>query len=583
MKKIYLILFFIVLLISVLFRFFDINKADVITDEAVLGIRSVGYIDFFMSEYQTTPFDWYGEGEIPFWARLSFHDHPPLVFMIQHLSFSLFGQTVFALRFPSALFGVLTVVLVWFFTSKLLDVFSKNISEFLKTNISLLAMFFISVSTYHIWVSRIGLQESVVVFLNLLSVYVFLKFLQNEKYFVLWGAVSGLAILAKYTNIVVVFFGIFYILLFKREFFKSMRFWKGCAMLLLFFSPVIVYNMYMFAERGHFDFQFSYFFGQTVPEWMNRVGREQVGGFFDRVYGLLPGMAQGASFGIGVLWAVSFVFSVWKTARSRKMSGSTVDVFLFFVIILHLLLFLVIGPQERFLVMVVPYLVVLSSYYLFSFLSWAYQKKKIIGYFSVIVLMLVFGYEAYFSFQTNIDVEKLSGRARVDYSDLKLNSLSWGFNQADAYMKKNLYDRYYPAFTFPTRYVFLEKIKSKSIENAKKQGKESMPALLIYDQNINSESIVWYFYRPFIYQGWPYISAKTYMDIMENQGNDFFYKQGIRSFYFIKAKNTLMRKERDFVSDVSTELTNQLDMRGTVFYPVYAQGREALRIYSWSE
>ena len=82
----------LVLAVASFFRFYNIGFADVITDEALGGFRSIGYIDFFASPHQTTPYEWFSD--IPAWAKLSFHDHPPLTFIVQNIFFKIFGDFV---------------------------------------------------------------------------------------------------------------------------------------------------------------------------------------------------------------------------------------------------------------------------------------------------------------------------------------------------------------------------------------------------------------------------------------------------------------------------------------------------------
>ena len=120
-----------ILLIAALLRFWGLTRGDPVNDEVLMGFRSIGLIDFDLAEFQTTPWEWFDiktgldvgsnvpttyrfGGGIPWWTRFSWHDHPPLVFYVQHLSFALFGENLFALRFPSALLGVAAVYLIYF-------------------------------------------------------------------------------------------------------------------------------------------------------------------------------------------------------------------------------------------------------------------------------------------------------------------------------------------------------------------------------------------------------------------------------------------------------------------------------------
>src|SRR3989338_5227713 len=99
----------LILVVAGVLRFYQLGLADVITDEVLIAFRSIGYIDFFSSPYQTTPWEWFSD--LPWWLKLSFHDHPPLIFLIQHWFFQLLGQNVIVLRLPFALAGIFSVFL----------------------------------------------------------------------------------------------------------------------------------------------------------------------------------------------------------------------------------------------------------------------------------------------------------------------------------------------------------------------------------------------------------------------------------------------------------------------------------------
>ena len=100
-RRVSLMLVGLILLLAAGLRLYQLDRADVITDEALIAFRSLGYVDFFASPDQTTPWEWFSD--VPAWARLSFHDHPPLVFLVQHGSFLLFGENELGLRLPFAL------------------------------------------------------------------------------------------------------------------------------------------------------------------------------------------------------------------------------------------------------------------------------------------------------------------------------------------------------------------------------------------------------------------------------------------------------------------------------------------------
>ena len=64
------------------FRLFRIARADMVTDAAHYAFRAIGYLDYVSINTQTSPIVWFDF--MPWWSFLSFHDHPGLVFLIQH-------------------------------------------------------------------------------------------------------------------------------------------------------------------------------------------------------------------------------------------------------------------------------------------------------------------------------------------------------------------------------------------------------------------------------------------------------------------------------------------------------------------
>ncbi len=62
-------------------------------DEPAYLVRSMGWHDSLGSNLQSTPAQWFDS--VPWWSNLSFHDHPPLVFAVNKVSFSLFGDSLF--------------------------------------------------------------------------------------------------------------------------------------------------------------------------------------------------------------------------------------------------------------------------------------------------------------------------------------------------------------------------------------------------------------------------------------------------------------------------------------------------------
>ena len=103
---------FAILVIAAILRLWGLNRGDTMSDEVFYAFRAIGPMDFDHAEFQTTPLEWF-DPQIPAWTKLSFHDHPPLVFWVQHFFIKIFGENNFAFRLPSALLGIASVWLVY--------------------------------------------------------------------------------------------------------------------------------------------------------------------------------------------------------------------------------------------------------------------------------------------------------------------------------------------------------------------------------------------------------------------------------------------------------------------------------------
>ena len=117
-------IFFGILILAAILRFWALGAADMIDDEIYYTFRAIGYLDYVGAAEQTTPVDWFYP--LPGWTHLSFHDHPPLIFLVQHLFFQLFGVSIFVSRLPLALAGLVSLWLVYLITKKL---FTETIKE----------------------------------------------------------------------------------------------------------------------------------------------------------------------------------------------------------------------------------------------------------------------------------------------------------------------------------------------------------------------------------------------------------------------------------------------------------------------
>lgn len=548
-----LIIIILILALAAILRLGNLTSADVITDESLIAFRSIGLIDFLASPNQTTPWEWFSDN-IPWWAKISFHDHPPLVFIIQYLFFSIFGVSIIILRLPFAVAGIIGVYLLYLIGQKL---FNKQVG--------IIASLLLAVLGYHIWISRVGLQESIVILFSLLAFYYFVLALNNGKHYY-WGIALGLAMMTKYTAGILFLIFVVYLLLTKREVFLKKNFWLAVLLAVVIFSPVLIYNLKLYQATGHFDLQFSYLFGQHVAEWQSLPGKEQAGDLFDRTKNIIPSLYQGLLWPMFILLTISFFYGVYCLVNEKEVARSSIFL-LILAIIFYLLLFLIIGPAKRFVATVVPFIILLIAWFIDNL-----SLNKTIKYLGVLALVLV---EIFFVGNTLFIYYPL-GKLGLTYSYLKTDSYNWGYNQLGGYLDNLLINKT-PEITFETRYPFLEDLKKKALAQAKNQNKKSWPILLIYDSDMYDLSTLWLFHRRMIYEGWPVIPSNDYLA----ETKDFWQQQGVKDFYFFKIIDETLVFNLSLVENNSqTEFDQQINNL-TPEIIKRPDGREVFAVYHW--
>lgn len=607
MKRLFLIL---IILLAAFLRLYDLPRADVITDEALIGFRSIGYLDFFLSPYQTTPLEWF-DGDIPSWTKFSFHDHPPLTFIIQHFSLRVFGVNEWGQRLPFALAGIASVWLVYLIGRRLFAS-EQGDSGGNRDNqgecIGLLAAGLIAVNSYHVWISRIGLQESLVILFSLCAVLFCLKFLNEpRKYWWRLGLALGACFLTKYTTFILVpaliAVGWYWFHgtrdergrpLQKRFFF---RYGILAGMLAVFiFSPVLVYNIKLFQVRGHFDLQFSYFFGQAVPGWETLPGKIMRGIFSERIARLLPTLRDGLSPAMFWLFTGSVVlFIVDRVKRITSLGVRNGMSIVLIVFGFYGASFLFLGVTPWFAAVAVPWVVLAVAVMGFSCvktrgvvrdvaifsasrrrdpnalppakiatslthdvmtLHWL-KKKNIRAYIFLLYCLFFLLFEIFFTWNTiftvrpwpqdqsrPIDQVREWRGSGLTWSPLKVESFQWGYHELGTWIDGVLRDRR-PALTFPSRYQFLTDIQHARLAEARKEGREALPVMFVYDENMNGMALLWYLFRYTIYDGWPMLSSAVYLQTLESEGSGYFKQQGITQVYFIRATDRVLQNGAD--------------------------------------
>lgn len=120
--------------------------------------------------------------------------HATMYFYLLLACINLFGETTFAVRLPSAVFGVLNTFLVYLIAQQVVRRHKKLPSE-LKIALPFFAAFVFATMRWYFNFARFGFEATTVLFIELVGVYFFFLYKEYKKlwYLVLVGLAAGLA------------------------------------------------------------------------------------------------------------------------------------------------------------------------------------------------------------------------------------------------------------------------------------------------------------------------------------------------------------------------------------------------------
>jgi 4-amino-4-deoxy-L-arabinose transferase-like glycosyltransferase len=204
----------------------------------------------------------WGYGGLLFWIG-----KPPLNMWLMALSYQFLGVNNFTSRLSSAVFGSLTLVLVFYFGKKLYNSYVGFLS----------ALILGTFTTFYEFARR-AMTDVPFVFFIMASVYFFVLSDKKEKtnrYAALSGLFFGLALMAKQLQALLVPLIIFVYLLATRRsirFLLTKRFTLLWGVALLIFSPWLIYMMASFGSQfWQSTFMFNVF-SRTVTPVEGHVG-----------------------------------------------------------------------------------------------------------------------------------------------------------------------------------------------------------------------------------------------------------------------------------------------------------------------
>jgi 4-amino-4-deoxy-L-arabinose transferase-like glycosyltransferase len=159
------ILLFIIFLLAFLVRFYNLGIVPdgLSQDETSIGYNAYSILQTGKDEYGNSypiSFKAFGEYKLPGYIYLAVP------------SIAYFGTTPFGVRFPSAIFGFLTVVVFYFFVRKLTN----------NNRLAIIATFFLALNPWHIHFSRAAFEVVPALFFILSGAYLLLQFIGTKKY-----------------------------------------------------------------------------------------------------------------------------------------------------------------------------------------------------------------------------------------------------------------------------------------------------------------------------------------------------------------------------------------------------------------
>lgn len=148
------ILVFLIVLLAFILRIYQLGNipSGFLNDEADIGYDSYSIL--------TTGHDQWNQF-LPVASFKGFGDDRPVVYSYLAVpSIAIFGLTPFAVRLPSAIFGTISVLLLFFLASRLLS-----------SRIGIMSSFLLAISPWSIGMSRIGIESNVAITFTLLALF----------------------------------------------------------------------------------------------------------------------------------------------------------------------------------------------------------------------------------------------------------------------------------------------------------------------------------------------------------------------------------------------------------------------------
>lgn len=551
----------IILFLGIFFIFFNFTSGGMFGDDAIYSTRAIGNIDYMFANNQPTTLQLYDT--FPWWANLSNHDHPPLVMWIQHI-FLLFGNSIFFSRIHAGVLGLLTVYVIYLLVK-------KGFSE----KVALLASFLILINPYFLWFSKISYLEIGVLFFLTLTLYFFIRFLENNKDWLFFGISLGALLITKYTALFILPAIFFYLFFKEREVFKKKELYLSLSIVLIIIFPVVIYNIMMYKTLGHFDVEWSGIFQQETP-W--RLNKSLTIDYSNNFISILRILGNTSSY----LYLLIFIVGSGYIAINKKIfkfnsneisnEERVPNVIVFALLFLFIFFIFLVPPSTRFLSIFTVLMSVIVAIFLLDITKNNINDKfKKITYY---ILFLFLSYQSFFAINSHILYRPL-GQENIFFAKERL--YDYGVNVLDDYINnllndKNVINKIDFYSDLKNKKSSLQKFKLENSSNESLIAEEFYP-VIVYDPNISWFSSIWLFERRRLYNNLPFINAQEFVEILKKE-------QEFDNFYFIKVTDKGPLTANKYMLDFGEKLEKQLIENGFKADLIYRRdGETAFKIY----
>lgn len=493
-----------ILVIAIFFRLWGLQTQEVMTDEGNYAMRAIGWNDFMHSGSLTTPWNWFSDKDVlPLWTKLSFNDHPPLHFFSIWLSTHIFGVSLWTVRLPSVIFGILSVFLIYMILKEERYDFGAYCGAL-----------FMSILPWHIYISRQAIQESQVMFWILMSMYLSLKLVKSrgEKniIWILLGISLGLGMITKYSMIIILPLFIYYF--FAKKWYAIKYFYLMVFSFIVVVSPVIYYNIKVFHFRGHFDLQISRFFKlDTTKDWLaskQEIWQGNVMLFFD----FYKNLFLWASF-FAMLIILLGLYLYGKELLSKKKSDDgAMDYFMinYAMILFASIIIILTLPDSGRSSIIIPFLALAFG----AGMEKVVQYKNIYLHSISIICFIILGAVSF--------GDRIGSRFVPELFALSFYKTQVGYNEWEKWQNSNL--------NIQNNTQHYNSMKEWYMDQSKKINNANVP-ILVYDQRMDWFAGNWYFYRHAFYSPHIPVSHSSYLMLMvrkkmiELEGKEIYYIQ----------------------------------------------------------